>query len=163
MSNFKFWSWDKKPRTMLRFVKPGDIFCFKIDDNTYRFGRIMSKIITGHIAEIFDHSSEKPEITMDVVNKTQRLIPPIIIDTYGLLDKKVYKDGDWRIIGHQENYIPQNVSDVYFAFGIGNNCNKKDFYGNNTPISESEWEALPKLSPKGNLDIITLLNNIQKQ
>ncbi|HHB1722030.1 TPA: phosphotriesterase, partial [Klebsiella aerogenes] len=25
MSNFKFWGWDKKPRTMLRFVKPGDI------------------------------------------------------------------------------------------------------------------------------------------
>ncbi|HHP8476664.1 TPA: phosphotriesterase, partial [Klebsiella aerogenes] len=24
MSNFKFWGWDKKPRTMLRFVKPGD-------------------------------------------------------------------------------------------------------------------------------------------
>ncbi|HGN3428356.1 TPA: phosphotriesterase, partial [Proteus mirabilis] len=26
MSDFKFWGWDKKPRTMLRFVKPGDIF-----------------------------------------------------------------------------------------------------------------------------------------
>ncbi|MGM7491034.1 phosphotriesterase, partial [Proteus mirabilis] len=25
MSDFKFWGWDKKPRTMLRFVKPGDI------------------------------------------------------------------------------------------------------------------------------------------
>ncbi|EOY6912024.1 phosphotriesterase, partial [Proteus mirabilis] len=24
MSDFKFWGWDKKPRTMLRFVKPGD-------------------------------------------------------------------------------------------------------------------------------------------
>ncbi|EAN2280869.1 phosphotriesterase, partial [Salmonella enterica] len=29
MSDYKFWGWDKKPRTMLRFVKPGDIFCFK--------------------------------------------------------------------------------------------------------------------------------------
>ncbi|EAO4255974.1 phosphotriesterase, partial [Salmonella enterica] len=26
MSDYKFWGWDKKPRTMLRFVKPGDIF-----------------------------------------------------------------------------------------------------------------------------------------
>ncbi|EAB3943081.1 phosphotriesterase, partial [Salmonella enterica] len=24
MSDYKFWGWDKKPRTMLRFVKPGD-------------------------------------------------------------------------------------------------------------------------------------------
>ncbi|EAU9564887.1 phosphotriesterase, partial [Salmonella enterica] len=23
MSDYKFWGWDKKPRTMLRFVKPG--------------------------------------------------------------------------------------------------------------------------------------------
>ncbi|EAS6957675.1 phosphotriesterase, partial [Salmonella enterica] len=22
MSDYKFWGWDKKPRTMLRFVKP---------------------------------------------------------------------------------------------------------------------------------------------
>lgn len=28
MGDFKFWGWDKKPRTMLRFVKPGDIFVF---------------------------------------------------------------------------------------------------------------------------------------
>ncbi|EAP4008886.1 phosphotriesterase, partial [Salmonella enterica] len=26
MSDYKFWGWDKKSRTMLRFVKPGDIF-----------------------------------------------------------------------------------------------------------------------------------------
>lgn len=42
MSNFKFLVWEKKPRTMLRYVKPGDIFCFKADVGRYRFGRIMS-------------------------------------------------------------------------------------------------------------------------
>ncbi|EAR8131262.1 phosphotriesterase, partial [Salmonella enterica] len=31
MSYFKVWDWDKKLRTMLRFVKLGDIFCFKLD------------------------------------------------------------------------------------------------------------------------------------
>lgn len=25
----KIWGWDKKKRTMLRFIKPGDIFCFQ--------------------------------------------------------------------------------------------------------------------------------------
>ncbi|EQB8803627.1 phosphotriesterase, partial [Proteus mirabilis] len=24
MSDFKFWGWNKKPRTMLRYEKPGD-------------------------------------------------------------------------------------------------------------------------------------------
>ncbi len=34
----KIWGWEKKPRTMLRFLKSGDIFCFKYDDHTYCFG-----------------------------------------------------------------------------------------------------------------------------
>ncbi|WP_408603357.1 Imm26 family immunity protein, partial [Salmonella enterica] len=42
MSDYKFWGWDKKPRTMLRFVKPGDIFCFKLDEDRYCFGRIIT-------------------------------------------------------------------------------------------------------------------------
>jgi len=29
ISNFKLWGWDKKTRTMLRFIKARDIFCFK--------------------------------------------------------------------------------------------------------------------------------------
>ncbi|EKK8473443.1 phosphotriesterase, partial [Salmonella enterica] len=28
---------------MLRFVKPGDIFCFRLDEDRYCFGRIISK------------------------------------------------------------------------------------------------------------------------
>ena len=39
----KLWSWEKKPRTMLRYLKIGDIFCFRYDDHTYRFGRIMAR------------------------------------------------------------------------------------------------------------------------
>lgn len=58
MSDFKFLSWDKKPRKMLRFVKPGDIFCFRLDENRYRFGRVISKIFTGHVVEIFDFTSD---------------------------------------------------------------------------------------------------------
>ncbi|EBU0967044.1 phosphotriesterase, partial [Salmonella enterica] len=27
---------------MLRFVKPGDIFCFKLDERRYCFGRIIT-------------------------------------------------------------------------------------------------------------------------
>ncbi len=31
MSDFKFWGWEKKPRTMLRFVKPGDIVSIPVN------------------------------------------------------------------------------------------------------------------------------------
>ncbi|MDV0597313.1 MULTISPECIES: immunity 26/phosphotriesterase HocA family protein [unclassified Enterobacter] len=158
MSNFKFWAWEKKPRTMLRYVKPGDIFCFKVDGGKYRFGRIMSLMSVGHIAEIFDILSDAPEITEGEIDNAKRIIPPLIIDTYSLLDKKIEPESDWRIIGHQDNYSPDNVDEVYFAFGIGDSCKKKDFYGNIFTIDENEWNALPKLSPKSDFDIKNLLS-----
>lgn len=58
----KIWGWEKKPRTMLRFLKIGGIFCFKYDDHTYCFGRIMAHVIV-HIVEIFDYVSDQPVIT----------------------------------------------------------------------------------------------------
>lgn len=76
---------------MLRFVKPGDIFCFRLDEGKYAFGRIISKIITGHVAEIFEFVSSTPNITEDIINKSKGRFSPIVIDTYGLFDKKYIK------------------------------------------------------------------------
>ncbi|EDU60514.1 hypothetical protein PROSTU_03721 [Providencia stuartii ATCC 25827] len=160
MSNFKFWGWDKKLRTMLRFVKPGDIFCFQLNNKNYRFGRIMSFMTVGHISEIFDIESEQPIITDDAIKHAKRIIEPIILDTYSLFDKKIETGSDWRIIGHQNNYSPDGVDNIYFAFGIGDNCKKKDFNGNVTSITTEEWEKMPKLSPHGDYDIKKLLDAI---
>lgn len=77
MSDYKFWGWDKKPRTMLRFVKPGDIFCFRLDEDRYCFGRIISKIITGHVAELFDYMSAAPEIAEQKINEVKEFIRPL--------------------------------------------------------------------------------------
>ncbi|EIW5548637.1 hypothetical protein MEU62_004158, partial [Salmonella enterica] len=68
-------------------------------------------------------------------------------------DKKLENGSDWRIIDHQVNYNPKNLDGIYFALGIGDSCKKKDCYGNDFLISESEWKTLPKLSPKGGFDI----------
>lgn len=160
MSDFKFWGWDKKPRTMLRFVKAGDIFCFKLDECRYCFGRIMSLMVVGHVAEFFDIFMESPTVSESEIDNSKRIIKPIIIDTYSLFDKKIEDGSDWRIIGHQDNYTPEDIDDIYFAFGIGDSCKKKDFFGNVTSISESEWGLLPKLSPKGDFDIKKILSDV---
>lgn len=160
MSDFKFWDWDKKPRTMIRFVKPGDIFCFRLDECKYAFGRVISKIVTGHIAEIFDFISPKPEISETSLNGSKRIIDPMVIDTYSLFDKKIETGSDWRIIGHQDNYQPSNVEDIYFSYGVGNSCKKEDVFGNIYSISEDEARSLPRLSPHGNYDVKLLLQNI---
>lgn len=129
MSDYKFWGWDKKPRTMLRFVKPGDIFCFKLYEDRYCFGRIITLMTVGHLSELFDIIKKSPGITELEISNAR------------------------RIIEHQVNYNPKNLDGIYFALGIGDSCKKKDCYGNDFLISESEWKTLPKLSPKGGFDI----------
>lgn len=129
MSDYKFLGWDKKPRTMLRFVKPGDIFCFKLDEDRYCFGRIITLMTVGHLSELFDIIKKSPGITELEISNAR------------------------RIIEHQVNYNPKNLDGIYFALGIGDSCKKKDCYGNDFLISESEWKTLPKLSPKGGFDI----------
>ncbi|WP_330986338.1 MULTISPECIES: immunity 26/phosphotriesterase HocA family protein [Enterobacterales] len=160
MSDFKFWGWDKKPRTMLRFVKSGDIFCFRLDEGKYCFGRVISKIMTGHVAELFNFTSPVPEVTGKNIIELERVIDPIVIDTYSLFDKKVESGGDWRIIGHQSNYEPTNVEHVYFSYGLGSSCKKEDVFGNAYSISEKEAWSLPRLSPQGDYDVKQLLKEI---
>ncbi|ECZ2831794.1 phosphotriesterase [Salmonella enterica] len=114
---------------MLRFVKPGDIFCFKLDEDRYCFGRIITLMTVGHLSELFDIIKKSPGITELEISNAR------------------------RIIEHQVNYNPKNLDGIYFVLGIGDSCKKKDCYGNDFLISESEWKTLPKLSPKGGFDI----------
>ncbi len=136
-SKIQIWGWDKKPRTMRRYLKRGDIFCFRYDDSRYCFGRIIERDETSFcIIEIFDYVSDKPEISAEQIEKAKRLISPDTIDSYCLFDKKM--DGEWRIIGHHKDYRAVDYDDIYLTFGIGNDWKKKDLYGNITKIPPEE-------------------------
>lgn len=145
---------------MLRFMKPGDIFCFRLNNEKYCFGRIISKTSPGHAVEIFNFTSTTPNITENIISESKRIIPPVVIDSYGLFDKKVYPDSEWRMIGHQNNYIPKNIEDVYFTYGLGNSCKKVDIFGNESPISENEAWSYPRLSPHSDYHIKSLLKDV---
>lgn len=160
ISDFKLWGWDKKTRTMLRFIKAGDIFCFKLDEQRYCFGRIIIKFMVGHIAELFDNISNSPDISEAEIKQARRLIEPVILDSYSLFDKKIEKGSDWRIIGHQQNYVPTDMDGVYFTYGEEPWCKKVDIWGNKIPISEQEAESLPRVSPFGDYNIKELLKDI---
>ncbi len=54
-------AWSKKPRTMLRSIRHGDILCIQLDELRYAFGQILCKILTGHVAVIFDATSLSPD------------------------------------------------------------------------------------------------------
>ena len=145
----KIWGWEKKPRTMLRYIKIGDIFCFKYDDHTYRFGRIMAHVMF-HIVEIFDYASDQPVISEEDIRGAVRLIA-IPLDTYSLFDRRT--EGEWRIIGHQENYTPEDAEGIWFSWGIGSGCKKSNVFDHTVSISEEEWKMLPSLSPSGDYNV----------
>jgi len=145
----KYYGWDKKPRTMLRYIKPGDIFSF-LKDGTYRFGRIMTKNRLGHVAELFEYYSNEPDPSK--LTSTKRVGYPIILDSYSLFDRK--REGDWRVVGHQEDYVPPQDEPMRFTLGMGGGCKKVDIFDNETPISESEAKQLKNYAPLGEARVI---------
>lgn len=84
----------------------------------------------------------------------------MILDSYSLFDRKIEKGSDWRIIGHQQNYVPTDMDGVYFTYGEEPWCKKVDIWGNKIPISEQEAESLPRVSAFGDYNIKELLKDI---
>lgn len=157
MQRIKIWGWEKKQRTMIRYIKNGDIFCFKLDEKSYCFGRIIAETDFGHLAEVFDCISDTPFIDQNNVEKALRLIEPIILDSYSLFDRKT--EGEWRIIGHQEEYLAPDFRDIFLTYGIEKDWKKVDLYGNETRISEEEHLKYIQVSPEGDYWVKKLIQD----
>lgn len=159
MSQLKIWGWNKKPRTMLRYIRPGDLFCLRLDEGKYAFGRIVSKIFGGHVAEFFDFFSPAPDAAISSLGGAKATLSPTLIDAYSLFDKKVEEGSDWRIIGCQENYVPVDLDDVYFVYGLEGLCKKIDIFDRETAASVFDQMKYPRLSPLGDHDVRQLLRS----
>ncbi|WP_197326187.1 Imm26 family immunity protein [Ralstonia solanacearum] len=139
--------WEAKPRTMLRYIRPGDVFALALGGGKYGIGRIISTVSLGHVAEFFDRIVGDPDVSVVDVCGWRRLKRPVILDSYSLFDRKT--EGDWRIVAHQENFEPRLVSDVFFTYGDGDGRRKVDVFDNETPVSASEARDIPSYSPLG--------------
>lgn len=158
MSNIDLWGWDKKKRTMIRFIKAGDIFCFKINDSLYGYGQIISIIDIGFIAEILGYSSSPYDVTEHEIEDGERVLYPLFIDAYILFDRKTEEGSDWRIIGRQHNFILKNIENVFFTYGEGSGCKKINVFGEVVAITPEEASTLPFISPKRDFQIKKILN-----
>lgn len=150
----EIWGWTKKKRTLLRQLKAGHIFCFEYNKDKYCFGRLMAKQACGHIAEFFNLVSPIPEITAEQLSNANR-IAVALLDSDPLFDKRI--EGNWRIIGICRNYIPSDVNNIFFYFGVGNNLNVIDFFDRTKHIPAAEARKFPPESPCGDLEIKRLL------
>lgn len=143
----KAMGWNAKPRTMLRFIKPGDVFMLALEDGKYGLGRILSQVSLGHVAEILDAELAEPSLDKISVDALRRRGRPIVLDSYGLFDKKI--EGDWRIVSHQEGFVPSDVGDVFFTYGAGPRRKKVDIFDREEEIPVAEAAKLPLYTPKG--------------
>ena len=100
----------------------------------------MSKTIVGHVAEIFTYTSTEPVITENQILHSSRLIDVVILDSYSLFDCK--SEGDWRIIGIQDNYQLVDAENIYFTYGAGKKRKMIDIYGNKSEIEEVEAQKI---------------------
>lgn len=125
-------------------VSVGDIFAYRLDDGRFGFGRIVSDVSIGSIAEIFDYFSEQPIFDHSIPKNW--LIPPLPIDTYSLLEAK--KMGDWRIIEHNPDYKPgEEFKSLLYVYGTPpHDLTATDIYGNKKSISAEDAKGLPKYS-----------------
>lgn len=158
MSSIKFVKWDAKPRTMLRFIKAGDIFCFKRNDGKYSFGRIMAKCSMGHFVELFSYAAEIPSISEDQINQAKRLLGPFCLNSYTIFDTKRF--GDWRIIGHDAGYHLEGGEAYCFAYGGSNNFKKVDMLGNTEKISNAEAGKYPRYRAYDDMNIQKMLDEL---
>lgn len=133
--------------------KPGDIFCFRLDETQFGFGRIVSQIFIGLVVEIFDYFSKQP--VFDYSRLGQRLIDPIIIDGFSLFERML--EGDWRIIGSISDYTPgEELQKFRFVFGDPV-LRAVDIFNNRNPISPKDAEGLPRCSLFGDFHVKELV------
>jgi len=143
------YNWKNKKRTLLRHIKVGDIFFFENAPGEYYFGRIMSKNLLGHVAEIFENPAKKPDA--DLISSTNRKSDPVILDSYSLFDRCT--EGCWKIIAHQEDYAPPLDEPMRWVYGAGPTRRKIDIFDNEEIITESESKKFPHYSPSGDVDV----------
>lgn len=136
-------------------AKPGDIFSYRLDDGRYGFGRILSLVSIGAIAEFFDYSASQP--VFDYSRIGTWLIPPLSINTHSLFEAPV--EGEWRIIGHTADFTPgERYKDVRFVYG-GPDWTAVDVFGKNQSVSADVAARYPAYSSRRDRNV---KNDIEK-
>ena len=85
LPQIKIREWNEKPRTKLRFINIGDIFCYQFSEEMFVFGQILGKVNVGYVIQFFDIFQASPTITVEELSRAQFIGKPIIIDSYSFI------------------------------------------------------------------------------
>jgi hypothetical protein len=150
MTSVTSYDWDRKKRTPLRSVRPGDYFCFALPSGGFGAGMVISRVSIGHAVEIFDARVAEPRWSDEW--REYPIAFREIIDSYSLFDRK--KEGDWRIVASSVLEDRDTDRATWFAYGSPGDRVKVNLLGERSPCSEEEYDALPRYRPAGEKTVL---------
>ena len=119
----KIFNWEKN-RTLYRYLKNGDLFCFKIADKLFGYGRIIAKNKLGATVGIFDLFTSSPVELFDYKNAgNYPILFKTVLDCHTLFESKL--ESDWRVIAQDPNYqdpTPSEITSINPALGVAHNA-----------------------------------------
>lgn len=147
--------WDSKPRTMLRFLKPGDRFAFETSPGRFGQGTLLAKVSLGHSAEIYPALVSDPADTSAWDDGAEPAFFEIL-DTYSLFDRR--REGDWQRIA-TDAAVPSRPAHRSTRFGYGSpgDGQSTDLFGHRAPVDEHEFARLPRYRPAGHRAVVARL------
>lgn len=122
MKKLKIFDWQKE-KTLYRYIKSGDIFCYQISEKLYGYGRIIAKNYWSATVEIFDYFTQKPADFDFEKNNDYPVLFKCILDCVTLFQAKL--ESDWRIIAQDPNYInknPKEITSISIIDGMAHNA-----------------------------------------
>ncbi|MDO4434008.1 MAG: Imm26 family immunity protein [Alysiella sp.] len=133
---------------MLRYIKIGDIVCFETDHTgkSFGYGQLIAQLETGgFVFKAMNIIHQSPnDITVEEIVHSDTLGKPCVLDVYSTLDRKKHiNNGEWRIIGRENDFKikEEDLNTIYFIYGIGKGFWKKiNLLNEVTPISDEEAE-----------------------
>ena len=142
----KIFNWEKN-KTLYRYLKNGDLFCFRIADKLFGYGRIIAKNKLGATVGIFDLFTSSPVELFDYKNAgNYPILFKTVLDCHTLFESKL--ESDWRIIAQDPDYqdpIPSEITSINPALEVAHNAD----FSIAQKIDEETGLHLIHLSKKG--------------
>ena len=157
----------EKPRTLYRYIYPGDLFCYQLANKLYGYGRIVAKNEWGALAEFFDFFTENPVEGFDYENyENYKVLFKMLLDCYCTIsaDRNVdiYKHENYRIIAQDKSYTnpnPDEITSVSAIMGLEHNADFSIERKISAKDAREKIKINPELDeiPRGHYDTLDLL------
>lgn len=161
MENIIILGWKKKPKTLYRYLKNGDIFAYQIREDLFGFGRILAKNPWGASAEFFDLFSSSTDAIFEKEIKQLETLFIVVLDVYTLFQKKILLP-EWRVIARSKNFVnpyENQITSISSTMCISHNPN----FQIEQKITQEEAISILRESPykeeypHGHSDLLILL------